>query len=66
MNSLSNFKISLKNAVALNRITMGLFFFFSGIANYLNFNVKNGFYHLILAEFDSLSVEGEVRVWDVC
>jgi uncharacterized membrane protein YphA (DoxX/SURF4 family) len=43
-----NFKISLKKAVALNRITLGLFFFFSGIANYLNFNVDNGFYYTVL------------------
>ncbi|GFE69946.1 DoxX family protein [Chroococcus sp. FPU101] len=50
MNTLSNFKISLKKAVALNRIIMGLFFFFSGIANYLNFSVKNGFYQTVLTQ----------------
>jgi uncharacterized membrane protein YphA (DoxX/SURF4 family) len=50
MNKLLNFKISLKKAVALNRITMGLFFFFSGIANYLNFNVKDGFYQTVLTQ----------------
>lgn len=33
MIQLLNFKISLKKAVAFNRITLGLFFLFSGIAN---------------------------------
>lgn len=42
------YKISLKKAMLLNRIIMGLFFFVSGIANYLNFNVKNGFYETVL------------------
>ncbi|MEB3295766.1 MAG: hypothetical protein VKJ24_21660 [Synechococcales bacterium] len=32
----------------MNRITMGLFFFVSGIANYLNFHAKNGFYETVL------------------
>ncbi len=50
MESLFNFKISLKKAVALNRITMGLFFFLSGIGNYLNFNVENGFFHTVLTQ----------------
>lgn len=45
-----NLKISLKKAVVLNRITLGLFFFFSGIANYLNFNVEKGFYHTVLTQ----------------
>jgi uncharacterized membrane protein YphA (DoxX/SURF4 family) len=42
------FKISLKKAMLWNRIIMGLFFFVSGIANYLNFNVENGFYQTVL------------------
>ncbi|NEQ18619.1 MAG: DoxX family protein [Microcoleus sp. SIO2G3] len=50
MNKLLNFKISLKNAMLLNRITMGVFFFLSGIANYLNFNVANGFYQTVLTQ----------------
>jgi uncharacterized membrane protein YphA (DoxX/SURF4 family) len=45
-----NYKISLKKAVALNRITIGLFFFLSGIGNYLNFNVENGFYQTVLTQ----------------
>jgi uncharacterized membrane protein YphA (DoxX/SURF4 family) len=48
MNKLLNFKISLKKAMLLNRITIGIFFFLSGIANYLNFNVANGFYQTVL------------------
>ncbi len=40
-------KISLRQAVLINRITMGLFFFVSGIANYLNFSVPNGFYQTV-------------------
>lgn len=50
LNQLLNFKISLKKAVAFNRITLGLFFFLSGIGNYLNFNVENGFYHTVLTQ----------------
>ncbi len=50
MNKLTNFKISLKKAVALNRITIGLFFLLSGIGNYLNFNVANGFYQTVLSQ----------------
>lgn len=48
MKSRLNFSISLKKAVTINRIILGLFFFFSGIANYLNFNVPNGFYQTVL------------------
>ena len=48
MNKLLNFKISLRKAMLLNRITIGVFFFLSGIANYLNFNVANGFYQTVL------------------
>ncbi|GAB4371610.1 MAG: DoxX family membrane protein [Elainellaceae cyanobacterium] len=47
---LLHFKISLKKAMLLNRITMGVFFFFSGIANYLNFNVENGFFQTVLTQ----------------
>jgi uncharacterized membrane protein YphA (DoxX/SURF4 family) len=50
MNALLNFRISLKKAMLLNRLTMGLFFFLSGIANYLNFNVENGFYQTVLTQ----------------
>lgn len=50
MNALLNFRISLKKAVLVNRLTMGLFFFLSGIANYLNFNVENGFYQTVLTQ----------------
>jgi uncharacterized membrane protein YphA (DoxX/SURF4 family) len=50
MEKLFKFKISLKKAVALNRIVLGLFFFFSGIAHYLNFNVENGFYQTVLTQ----------------
>ena len=50
MNRFQNFKISLKKAMLLNRVTMGVFFFFSGIANYLNFNVANGFYQTVLTQ----------------
>lgn len=48
MNPMPRYKISLKKAMLLNRVVMGLFFFVSGIANYLNFNVKNGFYETVL------------------
>jgi uncharacterized membrane protein YphA (DoxX/SURF4 family) len=48
MKTLLNYPISLKKAVMLNRIIMGLFFFVSGISNYLNFNVPNGFYETVL------------------
>jgi uncharacterized membrane protein YphA (DoxX/SURF4 family) len=44
------YQISLKKAVFLNRLIMGLFFFFSGISNYLNFNIKNGFYQTVLTQ----------------
>ncbi|NJP10867.1 MAG: DoxX family membrane protein [Leptolyngbyaceae cyanobacterium RU_5_1] len=40
--------LNLKTAVAANRITLGLFFFLSGIANYLNFAIKDGFYQTVL------------------
>jgi uncharacterized membrane protein YphA (DoxX/SURF4 family) len=48
LNRLINFKISLKKAIAWNRMLIGLFFFLSGISNYLNFNVENGFYQTVL------------------
>lgn len=50
LNQLLNFKISLKKAVELNRIMIGIFFFLSGIGNYLNFNVENGFYHTVITQ----------------
>jgi len=50
MNKLLNFTISLKQAMLINRITMGVFFFLSGIANYLNFNVKDGFYQTVITQ----------------
>ena len=50
VNQLNEFmnNISLRKAMLLNRAVMGLFFFLSGIANYLNFNVENGFYQTVL------------------
>jgi uncharacterized membrane protein YphA (DoxX/SURF4 family) len=41
-------KLSLKKALTINRILMGMFFFFSGVANYLNFSVPNGFYQTVV------------------
>ena len=41
-------KISLHKAMLMNRVTMGIFFLCSGIANYLNFNVNRGFYETVL------------------
>jgi uncharacterized membrane protein YphA (DoxX/SURF4 family) len=41
-------KLSLKKAMTINRIILGMFFFFSGVANYLNFSVPNGFYQTVL------------------
>ncbi|MBD2207910.1 DoxX family membrane protein [Calothrix sp. FACHB-1219] len=40
--------LNLRMAVTVSRITMGVFFFLSGIANYLNFSVPNGFYQTVL------------------
>lgn len=42
--------LNLRTAVVANRITMGVFFFLSGIANYLNFSVPNGFYQTVLTQ----------------
>ncbi|BAY08452.1 DoxX family membrane protein [Calothrix sp. NIES-2098] len=42
--------LNLRTAITVNRITMGLFFFLSGIANYLNFSVPNGFYQTVLTQ----------------
>lgn len=50
MNLFNLHKISLKKAALLNRLVMGLFFFFSGISNYLNFNARNGFYQTVLTQ----------------
>ena len=41
-------KLSLKKAMMVNRIIMGIFFLVSGIANYLNFSVPNGFYQTVV------------------
>jgi uncharacterized membrane protein YphA (DoxX/SURF4 family) len=41
---------NLHTAVAVNRVTLGLFFFVSGISNYLNFSIKNGFYQTVLTQ----------------
>jgi uncharacterized membrane protein YphA (DoxX/SURF4 family) len=41
---------NLHTAVTVNRVVLGLFFFFSGISNYLNFSVKNGFYQTVLTQ----------------
>lgn len=42
--------INLRTAVMANRITLGIFFVLSGIANYLNFSVPNGFYQTVLTQ----------------
>ncbi|RCJ32878.1 DoxX protein [Nostoc minutum NIES-26] len=42
--------LNLRTAVVVNRVTMGVFFFLSGIANYLNFSVPNGFYQTVLTQ----------------
>ncbi len=40
--------LNLSTVVAVNRVTLGFFFFLSGIANYLNFGVEKGFLHTVL------------------
>ncbi|MBD2328667.1 DoxX family membrane protein [Alkalinema sp. FACHB-956] len=45
-----NYLFNLRAAVIANRITLGVFFFFSGIANYLNFGIPNGFYQTVLTQ----------------
>ncbi|QIR36176.1 DoxX family membrane protein [Tolypothrix sp. PCC 7910] len=42
--------LNLRVAITVNRITIGFFFFLSGIANYLNFNVANGFYQTVITQ----------------
>lgn len=42
--------LNLHTAIVANRITLGLFFFLSGIANYLNFGIPNGFYQTVLTQ----------------
>ena len=44
------FLFNLNTAVTINRVTLGIFFFLSGISNYLNFSVKNGFYQTVLTQ----------------
>ncbi|AUT03166.1 DoxX protein [Nostoc sp. CENA543] len=43
-----NYLLNLRTAYIVNRVTMGVFFFISGIANYLNFSVPNGFYQTVI------------------
>ncbi|MCF4970044.1 DoxX family membrane protein [Nostoc sp. CMAA1605] len=43
-----NYLLNLRTAYVVNRVTMGVFFFISGIANYLNFSVPNGFYQTVI------------------
>ncbi len=40
--------LNLRTIVGVNRITVGFFFFLSGIANYLNFGTEKGFLHTVL------------------
>jgi uncharacterized membrane protein YphA (DoxX/SURF4 family) len=42
--------LNLRTAVIFNRIAIGFFFVVSGIANYLNFNVPNGFYQTVITQ----------------
>jgi uncharacterized membrane protein YphA (DoxX/SURF4 family) len=44
------FLFNLNTAVTINRVTLGIFFFLSGISNYLNFSVKNGFYQTVITQ----------------
>lgn len=41
---------NLHTAVTVNRVILGLFFFCSGIANYLNFSIKDGFFQTVLTQ----------------
>jgi uncharacterized membrane protein YphA (DoxX/SURF4 family) len=42
--------LNLRTAVTVNRITLGVYFFLSGIGNYLNFSVPNGLYQTVLTQ----------------
>jgi uncharacterized membrane protein YphA (DoxX/SURF4 family) len=42
--------LNLSTTVTVNRITLGLFFFLSGINNYLHFNGADGFYQTVLTQ----------------
>ncbi|PHJ65476.1 DoxX protein [Nostoc linckia z18] len=42
--------LNLRTAVVVSRVMMGVFFFLSGVANYLNFSVNNGFYQTVLIQ----------------
>ncbi|MFN6501685.1 MAG: DoxX protein [Nostoc sp. DedQUE01] len=42
--------LNLRTAVVVSRVIMGVFFFLSGITNYLNFSVPNGFYQTVLIQ----------------
>ncbi|MEH2248515.1 DoxX protein [Nostoc sp.] len=42
--------LNLRTAVVVNRVTIGVFFFLSGIGNYLNFSITKGFYQTVLTQ----------------
>ncbi|MDZ8187983.1 MAG: DoxX family membrane protein [Nostoc sp. ChiSLP02] len=42
--------LNLRTVVTVNRVITGLYFFLSGIGNYLNFTVPNGFYQTVLTQ----------------
>lgn len=42
--------LNLRLAIGANRVILGLFFVLSGIANYLHFSDRNGFYHTVLTQ----------------
>jgi uncharacterized membrane protein YphA (DoxX/SURF4 family) len=54
---------TLKMAVAINRITLGMFFFLSGISNYLYFSVPNGFYQTVMTQKLQLWAPGFPMGW---
>jgi uncharacterized membrane protein YphA (DoxX/SURF4 family) len=56
--------LNLRTAITVNRVTIGLFFFLSGIANYLNFNVPNGFYETVLTQKIQIIGPGIPPGWD--
>ncbi len=42
--------LNLRLAIVASRIILGVFFLLSGIANYLNFSIPNGFYQTVLTQ----------------
>ncbi|MCP6758330.1 MAG: DoxX family protein [Fischerella sp. CENA71] len=56
--------LNLRTAVTVNRITLGFFFFVSGIANYLNFNVNNGFYQTVITQKLQIMGPGIPSGWE--